>query len=102
MADPLCFFHRTQLADLAAKYRLPAMYGTRSFTDAGGLMSYWAHQADLYRRVGSYVDRILNGAKPGDLPIEQPTRFEFVIKTAKALRLAIPQSLLQRADEIIQ
>ena len=104
VADPLYFFHRTQLADLAAKHRLPAMYGTRSFTDAGGLMSYWAHQADLYRRVGSYVDRILKGAKPGDLPIEQPTRFEFVInlKTAKALRLAIPQSLLQRANEIIQ
>ena len=104
LADPVTVFHRTRLADLAAKRRLPAMYGTRAYVDAGGLMSYWAHQADLYRRVGSYVDRILKGAKPGDLPIEQPTRFELVInlKTAKALGLTIPQSLLLRADEIIQ
>jgi putative ABC transport system substrate-binding protein len=104
LADPLFFFHRARLADLAAKRRLPAMYGVREFVDAGGLMSYWAHQADLYRRVASYVDRILKGAKPGDLSIEQPTRFELVInlKSAKALGLTIPQSLLKRADEIIQ
>jgi putative ABC transport system substrate-binding protein len=104
LADPMTFFHRTRLADLAAKRRLPAMYGVRGYTDAGGLMSYWAHQADLYRRVVSYVDRILKGAKPADLPIEQPTRFELVInlKTAKALGLTIPQSVLLRADEVIQ
>jgi putative tryptophan/tyrosine transport system substrate-binding protein len=104
LADPMTFFHRTRLADLAAKRRLPAMYGLRQYVDAGGLMSYWAHQADLYRRVGSYVDRILKGAKPADLPVEQPTRFEFVInlKTAKALGLTIPPSLLGRADEVIQ
>jgi putative ABC transport system substrate-binding protein len=104
LPDPLTVFHRTRLADLAAKRRLPAMYGTRAFVEAGGLMSYWAHEGDLYRRVGSYVDRILKGAKPGDLSIEQPTRFELVInlKTAKALGLTIPQSVLQRADEVIQ
>ena len=105
LADPMMFFQRTRLADLAAKRRLPVMYGgTRAFVEAGGLLSYWAHEADLYRRVGSFVDRILKGARPGDLPIEQPTRFELVInlKTAKALGLTIPQSLLQRADELIQ
>jgi putative ABC transport system substrate-binding protein len=104
LADPTTFFHRTRLADLAAKRRLPAMYGPRGYADAGGLMSYWAHNADLYRRVGSYVDRILKGAKPGDLPVEQPTRFEFVInlKTAKTLGLTIPQSLLRRADQVIE
>ncbi len=104
LADPMTFFHRTRIADLAAKRRLPAMYGVRESIDAGGLMSYWANRADLYRRVGSYVDRILKGAKPGDLPIEQPTRFELVInlKTAKALGLTIPPSLLGRADEVIQ
>ncbi len=104
LSDPMTFFHRTRLADLAAKRRLPTMYGVRGYVDAGGLMSYWAHQADLYRRVGSYVDRILKGAKPADLPVEQPTKFELVInlKTAKALGLTIPPSLLGRADEIIQ
>jgi putative ABC transport system substrate-binding protein len=105
LADPMMFFHRTRLADLAAKRRLPVMYGgTRQFVDAGGLMSYWAHEADLYRRVASYVDRILKGAKPADLAIEQPTRFELVInlKAAKALGLTIPPSLLGRADEVIQ
>jgi len=104
LADPMTFFHRTRLADLAAKRRLPAMYGVRGHIDAGGLMSYWAHQGDLYRRVASYVDRILKGAKPADLPVEQPTRFELVInlKAAKALGLTIPPSLLGRADEVIQ
>ena len=104
LSDPTTFFHRNRLADLAARHRLPAMYGVRGYVDAGGLMSYWAHQADLYRRVGSYVDRILKGARPGDLPIEGPTRLELVInlKTAGALGLSIPPSLLLRADEIIK
>ena len=104
LADPMTFFHRARLADLAAKRRLPAMYGVRGYVDAGGLMSYWANQTDLYRRVASYVDRILKGAKPGDLPIEQPTRFELVInlKTARALGLTIPPSLLLRADHLVE
>jgi putative tryptophan/tyrosine transport system substrate-binding protein len=104
LSDPMTFFHRARIADLAAKRRLPTMHGVRGYVDAGGLMSYWANQADLYRRVASYVDRILKGAKPGDLPIEQPTKYELVInlKTAKALGLTIPPSVLARADEIIQ
>ena len=103
LADPMTFFHRLRLAELAAKRRLPTMYGVRGYVEAGGLMSYWAHQADLYRRVASFVDRILKGAKPSDLPIEQPTRFELVInlKTARALGLTIPASLLRRADDVI-
>ncbi len=102
LADPLFFFYRSRLADLAAKRRLPTMVWAN--VDAGFLMSYWAHQTDLYRRVGSYVDRILKGAKPGDLPVEQPTRFELAInlKTAKTLGLTIPQSLLRRADRVIE
>jgi putative ABC transport system substrate-binding protein len=100
----MTFFHRARIADLAAKRGLPTMHGVRGYVDAGGLMSYWAYQADLYRRAASYVDRILRGAKPGDLPIEQPTRFELVInlKTAKVLGLTIPPAVLARADEIIQ
>jgi len=104
LADPLTAFHRTRLAELAIKRHLPGMFGTRAYAEAGGLMSYWAHQADLDRRVASYVDRILKGAKPADLPIEQPTKFELVInlKTAKALGLTNPPSLLGRADAVIQ
>ncbi|HZE36485.1 MAG TPA: ABC transporter substrate-binding protein [Candidatus Eisenbacteria bacterium] len=104
LADPLTSFHRTRLAELAIKRHLPGMFGTRAYAEAGGLMSYWAHQADLDRRVASYVDRILKGAKPADLPIEQPTKFELVInlKTAKALGLTNPPSLLGRADAVIQ
>jgi putative ABC transport system substrate-binding protein len=95
---------RRRLVDLAAKNRLSAGYPWREGVDAGGLMAYGANLADLYRRAATYVDKILKGTKPGDLPIEQPTKFELVInlKTAKALGLTIPQSLLGRADEIIQ
>ncbi len=95
---------RRRLVDLAAKNRLPAMYPWREFVDAGGLMAYGANLADLHRRAATYVDRILKGAKSGDLPVEQPTKFELVInlKIAKALGLTIPPSVLQRADEVIQ
>jgi len=96
---------RRRIVDLAAKHRLPAVYSLTEFVvDAGGLMAYGANVPDLYRRLAVYVDKILKGAKPADLPVEQPTKFEFVInlKTAKALGLTIPPSVLGRADEIIQ
>ena len=92
------------IAQLAAKHRLPAMYSSREFVEGGGLISYGVNYADLYRRAAVYVDKILTGTKPGDLPIEQPTKFELVInlKTAKTLGLTIPQSLLGRADQVIE
>jgi putative ABC transport system substrate-binding protein len=95
---------RRRLVELAAKNRLPAVYPWREAVDAGGLMSYGPNNADLFRRAATYVDKILKGAKPADLPVEQPTKFELVVnlKAAKALGLTIPPSVLVRADEIIQ
>ena len=101
--SPFLQTHRRKIIDFAASQRLPAVYQWRTFADSGGLLSYGANFVDLLRRAATYVDKILKGAKPGDLPIEHPTKFELIInlKTAKALGLTIPQSLLQRADEVI-
>ena len=101
---PLMNANQKRIAGLALKSRLPSMYYIREFVDAGGLMSYGADRADSYRRVAYYVDRILKGAKPADLPVEQPTKFELVInlKTAKQIGLTIPQSMLYRADKVIK
>jgi len=103
-ADPFWGGHEQRIIDLAAQSRLPAMYHDRQFVPAGGLMSYDVNRPAIFRRLGSYVDRIFKGANPGDLPVEQPTKFELLInlKTAKALGLTIPQSLLMRADEVIE
>ncbi len=104
VADSMFVFHRIRLADLAARSRLPAVYGWREHVEAGGLMSYAPNALDLFRRAAIYVDKILKGAKPAELPVEQPTKFELIInlKTAKALGLRIPQPLLQRADQVIE
>jgi ABC-type uncharacterized transport system substrate-binding protein len=101
---PLLSTHRAQLGELAAKHQLPAIEQDRVFAEQGGLMSYGRRTGDLPRRAASYVDRILKGAKPGDLPVEQPTKFEFVInlKTAQAIGLTIPPALLFQADEVIR
>jgi len=104
LPDPLFFGQRARLAELATKNRLPALYAFREHVEAGGLISYGPSLPERFRRAATFVDKILRGAKPADLPVEQPTRFEFVInlKTAKALGLTIPPSILVRADQVIQ
>jgi ABC-type uncharacterized transport system substrate-binding protein len=104
LSDPIFILHRAQIVDLARKSRLPAMYGTREFAAAGGLMAYGPDYGDLFRRAAFYVDKILRGARPADLPVEQPTKFELIlnVKTAKALGLTFPTPLLGRADEVIE
>jgi putative ABC transport system substrate-binding protein len=104
VGDPLMTEFRKQISDFASTYRLPAMYGLREYVEAGGLMSYGASISDLVRRAAGYVDKILRGAQPGDLPVEQPTKFELVInlKTANELGLTIPPLVLALADEVIE
>jgi putative ABC transport system substrate-binding protein len=104
LPNPVTLSHQAQIVELAAKTRLPAMYPYREFTESGGLMAYATNRTEMYRRSATFVDKILRGAKPADLPIEQPTKFELVInmKTAKALGLTIPPSLLLRADQTIE
>ncbi len=102
--DPFLIQQGVQIAAQAAKHRLPSIFTNREFAEAGGLMSYGQNQVDIYRQAATYVDKIFKGARPGDLPVEQPTKVELAInlKTAKTLGLTIPQSLLLRADEVIQ
>jgi putative ABC transport system substrate-binding protein len=104
LPDLMFFDHLRRLVDLAARNRMPSMHGYRAFADAGALMSYGTSDSDLFRRAAVYVDKILKGARPADLPVEQPAKFELVVnlKAARALGLTIPQSLLIRADRIIE
>ena len=104
LPDPVVFFNRQLITEFAAKHKLPAMYSFREYVDAGGLISYGTSFPDLFYRAATYVDRILKGAKPGDLPVEQPTKFDLVInlKTAKQIGLTIPPSVLARADKVIR
>ncbi len=103
LVDAMFEEHRTRITDLAVSRRLPSVYGLKNFVEAGGLLYYGAHEAERFRRAAIFIDKILKGAKPADLPVEQPTKFEFVVnlKTAKALGLTIPQSVLIRADQLI-
>src|SRR5262249_790041 len=102
--DYVTFLHRKRFVEAAGKYRLPGIYWAGEYVEEGGLLTYAAEMTELRRRAATYVDKILKGAKPADLPVEQPTKFELVInmRTAKALGLTIPQSLLLRADRIIE
>ena len=102
--DPLVVANRIRINILALGARLPAMYSSREYVEGGGLMSYGPNTTDLFRRAAEYVDKILRGAKPGDIPVEQPTKFELAIHltTAKVLGIQIPPSLLARADEVIE
>ena len=104
LPSPMFYAERRRLATLAARDRLPAIYEVKEYADEGGLMSYGPSFPEMYRRAATYVDKILKGAKPGDLPMEQPTKFDFVInlKAAKAIGLTIPPPVLARADELIQ
>ena len=104
IADAFLWSQREHIVTLSARHSLPGMFPEEEFAEAGGLMAYGPHVADNFRRAATYVDKILKGAKPGDFPVEQPTKFKFVInlKTAKTLGLTIPQSVLLRADEVIQ
>jgi putative ABC transport system substrate-binding protein len=98
------FSQRTRTAEIAAKHKLPTMYSQSLWVEAGGLMSYGTHFPDLWRRAATYVDKILKGAKPADLPVEQPTKFEFIVnlKAAKQIGLTIPPNVLMRADKVIR
>jgi putative tryptophan/tyrosine transport system substrate-binding protein len=104
LQSPVTFSQRPQIVDLAVKNRLPAIYPQTEYTEAGGLMYYGANTPDLFRRAATYVDKILKGAKPADLPVEQPTKFEFIInlKAAKQIGLTIPPNVLARADRVIR
>jgi len=104
VSNPMFLNDRTRLADLATKSRLAAIYGVLEHAEAGGLMAYAADRVDMFRRAADYVDKILKGTKPADLPVEQPTKFEFVInlKAAKQIGLTIPPNVLARADKVIK
>jgi putative ABC transport system substrate-binding protein len=104
LPDPVISTNLKRIVDFAAKNRLPSIYQSSEFADAGGLVTYGPDRADLFRRAATYVDKILKGTKPGDLPVEQPTKLELVVnlKTAKALGITIPQSVLVRADRVIE